>query len=226
MSDGSPRQKVAALLNNRVVIVAELLLVVFILLPYTITPVLLLFGWLSLRLRDVSWSQIGIKLPARMVRTLLIAIPLGALWPLLDIHIVEPWIESLTGTQVDLNQIAGIQDNLTGYLLLLGIVWTLAAFGEEMIFRGYLLNRFIDVLGGSKAALAASLIAVSLCFGFAHVYQGVSGIIETAYVGLGLGLLYVVSGRNLWLPIIVHGVYDTVGITLIYLGQYPGLSAR
>lgn len=41
--------------------------------------------------------------------------------------------------------------------------------------------------------------------------------------GLLFGALYLASGRNLWTAIIAHGVNDTVGFTLIYLGKYPGL---
>lgn len=37
------------------------------------------------------------------------------------------------------------------------------------------------------------------------------------------GALYLWTGRNLWAPIIAHGVYDTVAILLAYVGKYPGL---
>jgi membrane protease YdiL (CAAX protease family) len=32
------------------------------------------------------------------------------------------------------------------------------------------------------------------------------------------GAVYLLAGRNLWAPIIAHGVYDTVGLAFIYSG--------
>jgi membrane protease YdiL (CAAX protease family) len=37
------------------------------------------------------------------------------------------------------------------------------------------------------------------------------------------GIAYLANGRNLWAPIIAHGVYDTIGFVLIYLGRYPAM---
>jgi len=153
--------------------------------------------------------------------TVLVAVPLGIGWPFLDIFLVEPWIESLTGVPVNLSILIGIKDNLAAYLIMLVVVWTLAAFGEELTYRGYFLNRVKNLVGTRRFAWVVSLIPVSLCFGLAHSYQGISGVIETGYVGLGLGVLYLSTGKNLWLPIIVHGLYDTVGISLLFLGAYP-----
>ena len=68
-----------------------------------------------------------------------------------------------------------------------------------------------------------SLIAVNLAFGYAHAYQGITGIIDEGLSGILLGLLYLGTGCNLSVPIIAHGVTDTVDVLLIFLGKYPGL---
>jgi membrane protease YdiL (CAAX protease family) len=57
-------------------------------------------------------------------------------------------------------------------------------------------------------------------FGVAHAYQSVTGVLDTALAGMVLGLLYLFSGRNLWLPILTHGIIDTIGFLLIYAGLY------
>jgi membrane protease YdiL (CAAX protease family) len=44
---------------------------------------------------------------------------------------------------------------------------------------------------------------------------------ETAVSGLIFAILYMASGRNLWLPIITHGMVDTIGFLLIFAGLYP-----
>ena len=42
-------------------------------------------------------------------------------------------------------------------------------------------------------------------------------------MGVLLGLLYLGSGRNLSVPIVAHGVADTVDLLLIFFGKYPGV---
>jgi uncharacterized protein len=110
-------------------------------------------------------------------------------------------------------------------LLLLGLLfsWTLAAFGEETVYRGYLMNRVAGLGNNSRTAWLVSLMLVSALFGFSHFGQGITGQIENAIDGLLLGLLYLGCGRNLWVPIIAHGITDTVDITLLFMGKYPGL---
>jgi membrane protease YdiL (CAAX protease family) len=47
-------------------------------------------------------------------------------------------------------------------------------------------------------------------------------MLATGISGLVFGVLYLATGRNLWAPILAHGIYDTVGFLLIFLGKYPG----
>lgn len=37
------------------------------------------------------------------------------------------------------------------------------------------------------------------------------------------GLLFLASGRGLAVPIVAHGVSNTLAFVLIYFGRYPGL---
>ena len=85
------------------------------------------------------------------------------------------------------------------------------------------MNRIADLVGSSPIGWAISVDFVSVLFGIVHLYQGASGMITITLTGLLLGGLYLATGRNLWLPIIVHGVNDTLGFVLIFLGKYPGL---
>ena len=66
----------------------------------------------------------------------------------------------------------------------LGIIWTFAAFGEEIGYRGYLLNRAADVGGRSKTAYWAGVLVVAVLFGYGHYYKGPSGIVDSGMAGL------------------------------------------
>lgn len=94
------------------------------------------------------------------------------------------------------------------------MVWTFAAVGEEIGYRGYLLNRAADLGGRSTAAFVAALLAVSVLFGIGHWYR----VLGTAIHGFILGGAYLLSGRNLWTAILAHGLIDTFGIALLYFG--------
>jgi membrane protease YdiL (CAAX protease family) len=103
-------------------------------------------------------------------------------------------------------------------LMYLPIVWGFAAFGEEIGYRGYLLNRAADGTGGSQIAYLAAVLASSVLFGFGHYYKGPAGMLDSSIAGLILGGAYVWSGRNLWTCILAHGFMDTFALIALYLG--------
>ena len=98
------------------------------------------------------------------------------------------------------------------------LVWTFAAFGEEIGYRGYLLTRASDAGGRSRAADWAAVLMVSVLFGYGHYYKGPAGIADSGMAGVVLGAAYVLSGRNLWVCILAHGFIDTVGVILLFFG--------
>src|SRR5256885_16354812 len=89
--------------------------------------------------------------------------------------------------------------------------------------RGYLLTRIARVLGDTPRAWLAALVVTSIVFGVGHQYQGLSGMITAGLGGFVFGLLYLVTGRNLWVSVIAHGTMATVGFLLLFLGKYPGV---
>ncbi len=217
-------------LGNRPIAAVELLIAVLILVgglvgivPLSSTPFVLLFGWLMLWLRGVGWRDLGLRRPTSWRSTILLGIAIGVGYQYFSLYVVEPLIARITGDLPDVSQFAPLISNAFFLFVSLVLSWTLAAFGEELVFRGYLMNRVADLVGSNRAGWLISVIVVSILFGIVHLYQGASGIITITLTGLMLGGLYLVTGRNLWVPIIAHGVNDTVGFILIFLGKYPGL---
>jgi membrane protease YdiL (CAAX protease family) len=98
------------------------------------------------------------------------------------------------------------------------LVWTFAAFGEEVSYRGYLVTRAADVGGRSKAAYWIAVVAVSVLFGYGHYYKGPAGMVDSGMAGLVLGAAYLLSGRNLWVCILAHGFIDTFGVVALFFG--------
>jgi membrane protease YdiL (CAAX protease family) len=111
-----------------------------------------------------------------------------------------------------------MRSNPWNALKALAIVWTFAAFGEEIGYRRYLLGRAADLGNRSAPAYWAALVLASVLFGFGHYYQGPAGIFTTACDGFILGAAYLLCRRNLWVAVIGHGLVDTIGIALLFFG--------
>lgn len=180
---------------------------------------LLLFAWLSLRLRGKRWRDVGWQRPSTLGKTALIALSVASVMQAVSFFVVIPMTSKITGDEINLSLLDQLRGNVGLLLIGLIIIWTLAAFGEELVYRGYLFNRIMDLLGNRAVGLVLALLLSSAVFGFIHSYQGVVGMVDTFINGLVIGVLYVASGRKLWLPILYHGIYDTIALVLAFAGM-------
>jgi len=191
---------------------------IFRILPNEV-PILFILGWISLRLRNGGWKYAGLGRPQSWWKTVALVLLAAAILLLGSELVVEPlahriWPEPEHVSNVIESGGAGWSQALTNLL----IVWVFAAFGEELSYRGYLLARAAEVLGRSNLAYWAAMIVVSVLFGFGHYYKGPSGVLDSTYSGLVLGTAYVLSGCNLWTPILTHGIADTVAVFVVFMG--------
>ncbi len=186
-------------------------------------PYLFLVGWLSLRLRGMRWRNVGFGVYGSWGKTLIVGILAGAGIEVLELFCTQPLLARLTGQMPDLSAFDRTAGNLKWLAISLALTWTLFAFGEELIFRGYLMNRVADLIGRTRVGWAIALVVTSVMFGLSHFGQGITGVSENFIDGMILGALYLKFRRNLAVPIIAHGVTDTVDFLLIFFHRYPGL---
>lgn len=216
-------------MSGRVLVEISLFVVIVVadafgLVPLTQTVLLLPLVWISLRLRGDRWSSIGFARVARPGRAIAIGAVAGVALELLAVLVTTPLTSASFGVEPDYSELADIRGNLPLLLVFLALSWSLAAFGEEIAFRGFLMTRIADLLGGSRGAWIASLLLSSALFGWGHTEQGISGWVQEGLSGLLLGLTFLLAGRNLTVPIVAHGVSNTLAFVLIYIGRYPGLA--
>jgi uncharacterized protein len=171
----------------------------------------------SFRLREGNWSALGLRWPKSWVRILLIAVVAVMAQQLLGQFVVDPLTRPFFRYSAAANPMEGIH-GYAGLLRWLGIIWTYAAFGEELGYRGYLLNRVADLGSHSRAALLLGLLWSSALFGCAHWYQGPAGVISAMVSGLVFGAAYLSTGRNLWTSVCAHGLSDSLALLLTYAG--------
>jgi len=210
--------------------VAELLVVVLIfvadqrgLIYFSKTLYLLVFAWLSLRVRKLRWRDLGLTRYKSWAATLGLGLAAGLSLEAFQLFVSQPLLVRWLHKQPDLDLFRSVHGNLKLMLIYVALVWPVAAFGEEMVYRGYLMNRVADLFNRTRAAWIASLVAVHVGFGLAHGYQGITGILDEALMGVLLAVIYLATGRNLAVPIVAHGVQDTIDFVLIYFGIYPGM---
>jgi CAAX protease family protein len=212
-----------SLLNNKVSILGSILIVLFISQIFKFTnpdlvfwgiPLALLAIWLISWFKQVGWSDLGLYRPESWSKTIKMA-----LFAMLIVQAVGTLQFFLSKSPPDLSS---YEQGLTLWALLGWIVisWTTAAFGEEIIWRGFFMKQIARLFGEQKrSSWVIGLVLSSIGFGLAHFHQGLGGILGAGFVGLVYGILFLVSGRNLWGPIIAHGLTGTTSFILLYLSQ-------
>src|SRR2546428_313354 len=151
-------------------------------LPFSATPFLVVVGVLSLWLRGQGPRAVGLAFRSDWVRTVSVGMGAGIVYQGFSLYIAEPAIARLTGKLPDVSLFAPLAGDTHILLISLTVAWTLAAFGEEFVYRGYLLTRVARGLGDTPPARLPPLAVTSILFRRGHPYPGVSGIV-TAGVG-------------------------------------------
>ena len=159
---------------------------------------------------------LGLGRPRSIAQTIAFGIAAGFAMLFFSKLLLTPVAEAITGIPRDLSAFEFVRGNLAPYLELMPRIWLGAAICEEIVFRGFLIGRLEAAFGGpSRIATASAVLLSSALFGFAHTYQGPTGVLITATLGLIFACVYAYGGRNLWLNIVVHGVYDTLSLGLV-----------
>ncbi|HUR31123.1 MAG TPA: type II CAAX endopeptidase family protein [Saprospiraceae bacterium] len=92
-----------------------------------------------------------------------------------------------------------------------------AGIGEEIIFRGFLIQYFIFWAGNNLSGILIASVISSLLFAFLHGYQGWSSMIKIFLFALLFSAIFIFS-QSLLLVIIIHAIIDTMsGFISIYL---------
>jgi membrane protease YdiL (CAAX protease family) len=193
------------------------------LIPLSPNPFLVVFAWVSLRMRGLRWRDVGFMRSPNWPRAVAIGVVAGIALELFSTFVTVPLLSHWTGKPPELENFRPLVGNLRLVLMLIVPMWFLAAFAEEMAYRGYLMNRVAEIGRGTRTSWIVTLVVVSAYFGWVHGDQQATGMIQESFAGLFLGLLYLAFRRNLTIPIIAHGVSNTLAFALIYLGRYPGV---
>lgn len=165
------------------------------------------------------FAAIGMYCEKFTAKNLLVLAPLTA-FGLFVFYVAAlvPAIEKLTGIPIDMSQLAHLEGDLSTSLIWLGVVWATAAFGEEIIFRGFLMRQFVKFFGDSKISIIINILIICGFFGYMHKQQGITGQLVAASTGALLSIIFYKRNYDLWFMIMVHGFFNTLGILSFYFG--------
>jgi membrane protease YdiL (CAAX protease family) len=212
--------------GQRVISLLEVLLGAFIVVGHNVlrivpneVPILFALFWISFRFRDGGWSVAGLRRPKSWTKVFVIAIIAALILQAGSVLLIQPLAHRIWPGPEHVSWVFQSRSpDWKAALQSLLIVWTFAALGEELGYRGYLLNRAGDLGNRSQLAYIAAMIFAAVLFGFGHFYKGPAGVAASTYSGLVLGGVYLLAGRNLWAPILAHGISDTVAVFAVFMG--------
>jgi hypothetical protein len=182
--------------------------------------VLLLLTWL-LKRRGESWAELGLRRPQSRRRAALATI--GGYFGILAFValLVLPALAAAGTPNGAPHGFEGLRGNGVELAYWIAVSWLVAGFGEELLARGWLTNRLEQIFGPGRSATAFALVGQAVLFGAAHAWNGIAGVVVAGAVGFGLGLVWLMGGRNLWPAIVIHGLIDSQSFTALYLGVMP-----
>jgi len=243
MKKNNVKSKIGYLLNTNVIVKISEILLVFILAfaliklltPYAGDNQLLKMGiiwctnifmlflvWLGIKLRGqklsdfgLTFGRINLKESLRIVlRSLLVCI-LASVGFIVGTIIMA----NITGMpeSADMSNYEYLQNNIFMLILSLIGVYIVSSFGEEVVYRAFLINRISELGLDSKYGKMATVVISAVIFGFAHYEWGPAGIVSTAIMGLVLGIFYVKFKKKLWILVLAHAYMDTILLVQIYL---------
>jgi membrane protease YdiL (CAAX protease family) len=182
-----------------------------------------LLVWAGLRSRGQGWDHFGLRV-GRVTWRRAVAVVLQSF-----AVFVAALVAFVLGSVVASSMVGPLQAvDATSYdymrgrpgmlLLSLASSYLVSATGEELIFRGFLMNRLAELWADRRAAWLAALAVNTIAFGLIHYAWGTTGMIQTGCMGLVLGVSYLAVQRNLWVVILAHAYMDTLLLLSVYYG--------
>lgn len=185
---------------------------------------MLLYVWTGLKLRGESWKDFGLTIKSLSWKEGFKVFLLSLLVFVLAVTgfiIGSIIMANITGIpeNADMSGYAYLQNNFGMLLVTLGGVFIVSSFGEEVIYRAFLINRITELGQNTTKATIIAVILSSIIFGLIHYDWGPMGIVQTGFMGLALGICYIKLKKRLWIMVLAHAYLDTILMIQLYLAS-------
>ena len=210
----------------KLISIVELLIAGTVIVLDLFIPTIIILGIIavSFLIRKEKLQTLGFRKNSCWLNMMMTILVLVVIWTLLHLSVFMPVLNHLTGTTQDLSAFENLKGNFNQLLFFLVLTWTLAAFGEEIVYRGYLQKRIQDVFGDTRTGVILAVGISSLLFGLAHAEQGTIGVVLTFLDAVFFSLIKIHYDNNLWAAIFAHGTSNTIGLVGFFIfGPVYGL---
>ncbi|MGC4035600.1 MAG: type II CAAX endopeptidase family protein [Chitinophagaceae bacterium] len=192
----------------------------FLPIPFFYAIPVLLITWLLLKVNGDNFSTIGFSFRRFKPDAILAGAIIAMLLFIFLNYFFFPALNKLIRLpQTNLNDFKSVRHNPGMYIFILFMGWLIGGFYEEIVFHGFIFRR-IEQMSKRKSMMIISLITTNIIFGIYHFQLGWPGMINAFIAGIVYNLVMIKFKRNLWYSIFVHGFFDTIGLTYIYLGYW------
>ncbi len=180
--------------------------------------------WIGLKLRGEKWQHFGLTFKPMSrrgsVKVFLLSLLVFVL-ALAGFIVGSIIMANITGIpeSADMSGYSYLKDNIGMLFLTLIGAYIVSSFGEEVIYRAFLINRFLELGVDSKRGRVIAVILSSIVFGLVHYQWGLIGIVQTGFMGLVLGICYIILKKRLWILILAHVYMDTILMVQLYLAN-------
>ncbi len=173
--------------------------------------------WGLQKIRGETLSDLGLKIPESWRRVVLLGVALAVFIFVAATGLTYFLAQfGMVPDSSDFNVI--LTDPMIFFYGMTAVAWLAAAFGEEVVFRGFLMRILYQLFGSNTVAAGFAITLQAAVFGMLHLNQGVAGAIVVFMIAAIFGLAFYRFGRSLWPLIIAHGLFDNIVFTLMYLG--------
>lgn len=170
-----------------------------------------------MKVRNVTWKDLGLRKPKSLFKTLGISIIILAavIISIVAFEILKDNLPfSITPDTSSENASSKFGDLKGNWLLFLSIMpmVLIESMLEELLDRGFLMNWIERLFSSTTFATIIAVVLQAVIFGFRHSYDFSARSITAGIIGLIMGIAYIKFGRNLWPLIIAHCLLNTISM--------------
>jgi hypothetical protein len=177
----------------------------------------LIIAMWRMRVRGVTWGNLGLRQPKSIVKTLLISGLIIAV-TVISLIVFEMIKDHLPfGVSTDhssenaTSKFGDLKGNWPHFFMIIFFIW-IESILEELLDLGFLMNWLEKLFSTTSFATVIAVVLQAVIFGFRPSSDFSARSITVGIIGLIMGIVYIKFGRNLWPLIIAHCILNSMSM--------------
>lgn len=213
--------------NSNLRLVLDIALIAFVMLfphyvhlpMYAYPFVVLGVIWIYLNLVGESFASIGFRFNDLKLRAFYVGGGIGLLYGAFQLWLLEPFLTHLGLRHGNFREFGYVGHHFINALILILLTSILMIPYQEIVFRGFILNRLKGIFGDKGNAFSLSGITASALFALYHWQEGWGAVLAIFIFAMVITFIYRYCKSNLWYPIFFHIAYDIFMLAMVMIGK-------